>query len=295
MQPEGDVWYKIDTPPEVEFNQLSCSPSTGLLWAVSWEGRLFCRTGQAKTDYIGSGWAELPAPSPELRFLNVALGDRVAWAITMDGRAWFARLNNDNPMPLSENAWLDMTCSMSCLSVGPMDQVFGIGLVDDTIYYRTDVTDKELGGRTWQAILTPTSNLEKEEIIEYNAEGAANVITVFDNQQESNNFLKRALASPGILTCVPLVVKYKRKHTNDDMAKIQELNDIGNDSTNGPDHGPDQGPGQGQSIDIDDDDDPSETDKESAFSEDVSQSITATSELSSSAWNEEVESGKKKC
>lgn len=179
------------------------------------------------TDFIGTDWAELPAP-PELRFLNIALGDRVAWAITMDGRAWFARLNPDGSEAiLNDGSWLDMNCVMSYLSVGPSDHVFGVGLMDDAIYYRTDITEKELSGRTWQAILASVSKEEtlvKDEVApeEISAVPDGKAITVFDGQTLAKNISRKKSGKENVETSrsIPLVVAYRRSNMADGIVRL---------------------------------------------------------------------------
>lgn len=229
QKPEGELWYAIDPPSEAEFNNLSCSPSTGRLLAVSWEGRIFQRTGQLNTDFMGSDWAELPSPV-ELRFLSVAVGEQAVWAITMDGRVWFARMNTEESGEslVCEIAWLDMNCPMSHLSIGPADQVFGVGLIDDSICYRTDITDKELSGHSWQTIVSriasERTNSDSESVSDpINGK----TITVFDGRTVARNVpLHRPRApSGGASQIIPLVVSYRRSNVADGVVRLFSTED----------------------------------------------------------------------
>ena len=51
--------------------------------------------------------------------------------------------------------WVEMTGLMSSVSVGPDDQVWGVGLDDRLIYFRTGVTKDDPAGKTWKSIILP--------------------------------------------------------------------------------------------------------------------------------------------
>uniref|UniRef100_A0A671SVV9 Tectonin beta-propeller repeat containing 1b n=1 Tax=Sinocyclocheilus anshuiensis TaxID=1608454 RepID=A0A671SVV9_9TELE len=83
-----------------------------LLWVVLWDRQLLARTGISKD-------------CPEA--VHVAVGISVVWAVTKDNK-------------------------MLMLSVGPNDQVWGVGSDDRTVYFRHGVTATEVTGRSWVAV-----------------------------------------------------------------------------------------------------------------------------------------------
>lgn len=54
INPEGDSWILLESPADAEFNRLCCSVTTGRLWACSWDGRLFNRSGVGRDSPTGN-------------------------------------------------------------------------------------------------------------------------------------------------------------------------------------------------------------------------------------------------
>lgn len=68
-----------------EFTGLACHWSSGNLWALSWDGRIFARIGIGRYCRTGNGWQELPRPKGS-SIIYAAIGSSVAYAVTNDGK-----------------------------------------------------------------------------------------------------------------------------------------------------------------------------------------------------------------
>uniref|UniRef100_A0A8C2JFV8 Tectonin beta-propeller repeat containing 1b n=1 Tax=Cyprinus carpio TaxID=7962 RepID=A0A8C2JFV8_CYPCA len=146
QNPEGTCWEPIQVPREVA--QVSAGPKD-LLWVVLWDGQLLARTGISKDCPKGSSW-ELVQPPNQKGAVHVAVGISVVWAVTKDNRVWFRRgVNSHNP---TGSGWISIGGEMLMLSVGPSDQVWGVGSDDRTVYFRHGVTATEVTGRSWVAV-----------------------------------------------------------------------------------------------------------------------------------------------
>ncbi|XP_016389238.1 tectonin beta-propeller repeat-containing protein 1-like [Sinocyclocheilus rhinocerous] len=146
QNPEGTRWEPIQVPREVA--QVSAGPKD-LLWLVLWDGQLLARTGISKDCPKGSSW-ELVQPPNQKGAVHVAVGITVVWAVTKDNKVWFRRgVNSHNP---TGSGWISIGGEMVMLSMGPNDQVWGVGSDDRTVYFRHGVTATEVTGRSWVAV-----------------------------------------------------------------------------------------------------------------------------------------------
>uniref|UniRef100_A0A8C2QA54 Tectonin beta-propeller repeat containing 1b n=1 Tax=Cyprinus carpio TaxID=7962 RepID=A0A8C2QA54_CYPCA len=146
QNPEGTRWEPIQVPQEVA--QVSAGPKD-LLWVVLWDGQLLARTGINKDCPKGSSW-ELVQPPNQKGAVHVAVGLTVVWAVTKDNKVWFRRgVNSHNP---TGSGWISIGGEMVMLSMGPNDQVWGVGSDDRTVYFRHGVTATEVTGRSWVAV-----------------------------------------------------------------------------------------------------------------------------------------------
>ncbi|XP_061009682.1 tectonin beta-propeller repeat-containing protein 1 isoform X4 [Dama dama] len=146
--PEGSSWSLVDTPGEAV--QISCGPHD-LLWVTLWEGQALVREGINRNNPKGSSWSTVEPPTSENGILHVSTGVCVVWAVTKDRKVWFRRgINSHNPCGTS---WIEMFGEMMMVNVGLNDQVWGIGCVDRALYFRQGVTQSELSGKMWKAIV----------------------------------------------------------------------------------------------------------------------------------------------
>lgn len=160
--PEGIKWIHIPTPSGCEVNQISVGP-TGLVWAITWDGNALIRIGVDRENMLGNDWKQVDSPNEKHPLLQVSVGTNAVWAVSRDGGVWFrkgiygqqAGTNDDYA---SGKGWVEMVGEMCSISVGPNDQVWGLGRDDKVIYFRTGITQTELSGKTWKAILLPLAN-----------------------------------------------------------------------------------------------------------------------------------------
>ncbi|XP_056107468.1 tectonin beta-propeller repeat-containing protein 1 [Rhinichthys klamathensis goyatoka] len=146
QNPEGTRWEPVQVPREVA--QVSAGPKD-LLWVVLWDGQMLARTGISKDCPKGSSWDLVESPSQK-GAVHVAVGIAVVWAVTKDNKVWFRRgVNSHNP---TGSGWISIGGEMVMLSVGPNDQVWGVGSDDRTVYFRHGVTGTEVTGRSWVAV-----------------------------------------------------------------------------------------------------------------------------------------------
>ncbi|EPY89041.1 tectonin beta-propeller repeat-containing protein 1-like protein [Camelus ferus] len=146
--PEGSSWSLVDTPGEAV--QISCGPHD-LLWVTLWEGQALVREGINRNNPKGSSWSIVESPMSENGIMHVSVGVGVVWAVTKDRKVWFRRgVNSYNPCGTS---WIEMVGEMMMVNVGLNDQVWGIGWEDRALYFRQGVTQSELSGKTWKAIV----------------------------------------------------------------------------------------------------------------------------------------------
>ncbi|XP_056607970.1 tectonin beta-propeller repeat-containing protein 1 isoform X1 [Triplophysa dalaica] len=146
QNPEGSGWESVQVPREVA--QVSAGPRD-LLWVVLWDGQLLVRTGVSKDCPKGSSWELVESPNQK-GVVHCAVGVGVVWAVTKDNKVWFRRgVNSHNP---TGSGWISIGGEMVMLSVGPNDQVWGVGSDDRTVYFRHGVTATEVTGRSWVAV-----------------------------------------------------------------------------------------------------------------------------------------------
>ncbi|XP_012681012.2 tectonin beta-propeller repeat-containing protein 1 isoform X2 [Clupea harengus] len=144
LRPEGCRWEEVAVPGEVA--QMSCGPGD-LLWTVLWDGQLLVRTGVSCEQPKGSSWTVVEPPKKNMGAALVSVGVYVVWAVTKDNKVWFRRgVNSHNPCG---SRWINISGEMVSVSVGPNDQVWGIGSEDRTIYFRQGVTASQVTGTGW--------------------------------------------------------------------------------------------------------------------------------------------------
>uniref|UniRef100_A0A4W4EAH0 Peroxin/Ferlin domain-containing protein n=1 Tax=Electrophorus electricus TaxID=8005 RepID=A0A4W4EAH0_ELEEL len=149
QNPEGSVWELVPAPQEV--TQIDAGPGH-LLWAVVWDGRLLVRTGINKDCPKGSSWILVDPPN-KAGAIHIAVGVNVVWAITKDSKVWFRRgVNSHSSAGLG---WISVGGELVMITVGPNDQVWGIGCEDRSIYFRHGVTPTEVTGKAWAAVCAP--------------------------------------------------------------------------------------------------------------------------------------------
>nr|XP_002661342.3 tectonin beta-propeller repeat-containing protein 1 [Danio rerio] len=154
QNPEGERWDSVQVPREV--CQVSSGPGD-LLWVVLWDGQMLSRRGITKHCPTGSSW-ELVHPPSQKGAIHVAVGMSVVWAITKDNKVWFRRgVNSHNP---SGTGWISIAGEMVMLSIGPNDQVWGVGSDDRMVYFRAGVTASEVTGRSWVAVSAQLDGLQ---------------------------------------------------------------------------------------------------------------------------------------
>lgn len=170
--PEGCGWQHIPTPPERDVTTVGIGRS-GRVWSVTWDGTILVRTGVTRDAPTGVDWivVEPPNGSP---LQQVAVGMKSVWALTRDHKVWFRRGLQASKEGSSEHnrsgngtsqsktdtgttgsSWLKMVGMLNMISVGPNDQVWGIGSEDYSLLIRTGITETELTGRTWRPICLP--------------------------------------------------------------------------------------------------------------------------------------------
>lgn len=158
--PEGDRWEVIPTQPGSEVINLSVG-SMGLVWAVTWDGHCLVRLGIGKEKETGTYWdIVFPPDDSDHKFLQVSVGTNSVWAVTRTGQVFFRQGIQANMAPHRKDSamgtnWVEMVGLMSTISCGPSDQIWGIGIDDRTVYYRTGVTCDEPCGKTWKSIILP--------------------------------------------------------------------------------------------------------------------------------------------
>lgn len=154
--PEGQRWTFIPLPPQCEVNQISVGP-TGLVWAILLNGRALVRHGVNKDNLTGDTWVEVRPPGEGLRLVHVSVGTNSVWGVTNDKKVWFRKGVRGDAADVSEDmamgsGWVEMVGNMSCVSVAPNDQVWGVGAEDRCIYFRMGVTSNELTGKKWRMV-----------------------------------------------------------------------------------------------------------------------------------------------
>lgn len=153
--PEGKEWCHINTNGQSIIN-ISVGP-TGRVWAVTWDGTAYVRIGLSRDCIYGNQWIEVDPPSATSKLMQVAVGKNAVWALSRDGQVWFRKGIQENDLEndltaLTGSVWVEMVGLMSVISIGPNDQVFGIGLNSEAVYYRFGVKPDELSGKTWQPL-----------------------------------------------------------------------------------------------------------------------------------------------
>ncbi|XP_014665242.1 PREDICTED: tectonin beta-propeller repeat-containing protein 1-like [Priapulus caudatus] len=150
--PEGYSWVCVSTAPEV--NYIAVGPN-GLVWVVTWSGRVLARGGITRENLTGNDWYEVDSPGDPI--ILVTVGSNAVWALGRDGMVWFrkdvcgVKAGSDRTACIG-TGWVQMMTHMAHLSIGPNDQVFGIGRHDRKLYYRTGVTAADLSGKVWRPL-----------------------------------------------------------------------------------------------------------------------------------------------
>lgn len=158
-------------------SQISVSPS-GLVWAVTWNGKALVRLGVSRINptgkwnisltqpehsrlenhVIGTVWSEVDSPDPSSHLSHICVGESAVWALSRDRQVWFrngvrASSAKDSESLAKGSKWIEMVGELQMLSLGPGDQVLGITDDEDHhIVFRTGVNPSDLSGKTWKAI-----------------------------------------------------------------------------------------------------------------------------------------------
>ncbi|XP_014778842.1 tectonin beta-propeller repeat-containing protein 1 [Octopus bimaculoides] len=153
--PEGKTWDHIGTNSQSIIN-ISIGP-TARVWSVTWDGTAYVRLGVSRDSVYGTQWIEVSPPSASAKLMQVAVGKDTVWALSRDGQVWFRKGIRESDVENDLSAvtgtiWVEMVGLMSVISVGPNDQVFGIGLNSEAVYFRFGVKPDELSGKTWQPL-----------------------------------------------------------------------------------------------------------------------------------------------
>ncbi|XP_076056514.1 tectonin beta-propeller repeat-containing protein 1-like isoform X2 [Oratosquilla oratoria] len=161
--PEGHKWIHVETAPEQEVTSVSVGRS-GRVWAVTWDGAVIVRTGISREHPTGTSWVHVEPPNGS-KLACISVGVRVVWAVARDHSIWFRRglgtmvdSNGETNSDLNSEvgiSWLHMVGRLNSLSVGPNDQVIGIGADDYSLYVRTGVSVLEPSGKTWRLLSLP--------------------------------------------------------------------------------------------------------------------------------------------
>ncbi|KAI2666607.1 Tectonin beta-propeller repeat-containing protein 1 [Labeo rohita] len=145
-------WAKVPLdrgrPPPEPFIDISCggwdmsdSPEKHIyLWAVSQQGKLWFRTGIRQQNPEGTRWEPIQVPR---EVAQVSAGPKdLLWVVLWDGQL-LARTGISKDCP---KGWISIGGEMVMLSMGPSDQVWGVGSDDRTVYFRHGVTATEVTG-----------------------------------------------------------------------------------------------------------------------------------------------------
>ncbi|KAK0393852.1 hypothetical protein QR680_000432 [Steinernema hermaphroditum] len=172
--PEGTHWLVVDDIPSEENNgdveqisKITCSHSYGNLIAITWDGRLFYRSGITADRREGAAWSkiELPVLAP---VVDICLGRNALWMSSANGTLWFRKvinrtigahyeLNTKTP-----ESYVKMGDRMCRVAVSRDDRVLAIDKSNEKLFLRSNVTTNELSGRQWIEIVA-TGNKENIE------------------------------------------------------------------------------------------------------------------------------------
>uniref|UniRef100_A0A1I8A8T4 PH domain-containing protein n=1 Tax=Steinernema glaseri TaxID=37863 RepID=A0A1I8A8T4_9BILA len=171
--PEGTHWSVVDDIPsednsgDVEqISKITCSHSYGNLIVITWDGRLFYRSGITVDRREGTAWSkiELPVSAP---IVDICLGRNALWMSSANGMLWFRKvvnrtigahyeLNTKTP-----ESYVQMGDRMCRVAISRDDRVLAIDKTSERQFLRSNVTTNELSGRQWIEII---ANSNKENI-----------------------------------------------------------------------------------------------------------------------------------
>ena len=89
---KNDLSYQ----PGSEVLNLSVGPR-GLVWAVTWDGHCLVRMGVGKDKETGTYWdIVFPPDDSDHKFLQVAVGTDIVWAVTRSGKVTSGQYTPNN-------------------------------------------------------------------------------------------------------------------------------------------------------------------------------------------------------
>ena len=102
--------------------------SSGLAWAVTWNGKVLVRLGVTRLDPTGTSWCEVDCPDPKSHISHVSVGESCVWALSRDRRVWLRNGIRSASAGESESLakgtkWIEMVGELHMISIGPGDQV----------------------------------------------------------------------------------------------------------------------------------------------------------------------------
>ncbi|KHN83943.1 Tectonin beta-propeller repeat-containing protein 1 [Toxocara canis] len=175
--PEGTEWIPVEPIPDDseqdayhELASISCSSSSGLLLAITWDGRFFFRVGITSSCRCGTAWKACPAPNG-LPVVSAAMGRRALWLVSSSGKLWMASVQGaalgvspDLSKCLSIDGYTSMGDGMCRISATRNDQVLGISQRNEQMFIRSGVRDDELGGQSWLQVVARDGSAGDVEI-----------------------------------------------------------------------------------------------------------------------------------
>ncbi|EYC26902.1 hypothetical protein Y032_0009g418 [Ancylostoma ceylanicum] len=161
--PDGDYWHEIDGVIEederAELSKICCSPSSGTLLVLTWDGRMFIRCGITREMPDGMLWSCLSPPgSRPVAF--VSLGSNSVWTTSVDGKLWMGRMNcwptNHEPIHSAVH-FSEVAAGVYGMCLNEKDQLVG---VSDTgvVYVREGISSAEPAGRAFLKVVERTSS-----------------------------------------------------------------------------------------------------------------------------------------
>lgn len=130
------------------------------MWATLYNGKALVRTGIRRDFPVGDDWAEVHAPSDDIKINQLSVGTNSVWCVTNDHRVWFRRgikgeISGISVDAATGNGWIEMVGNISHVSVASNDQVFAVGSEDRNIFFRSGVSSSDLTGKKWRQVQCP--------------------------------------------------------------------------------------------------------------------------------------------
>ncbi|KJH45659.1 Propeller [Dictyocaulus viviparus] len=141
-----------------ELIKISCSAALGTLIVMTWDGRLFLRSGITQDTPIGICWCSLQTPlNQPVAF--VSIGTKSLWTVSANAKMWMKCLKHGSS---SETSFLSTHYSAVSeevygIGVNSTDQVVGISAIGDAVYVRDGISVEEPAGRIFLRLVERTS------------------------------------------------------------------------------------------------------------------------------------------